>query len=647
MGNSLLVLKLVQPIYTKPYMINLKLKHIRTNLAITIGAFVFLTIMVLGWVHYFSVSRSLMKDAYEKQLITTLRAYQSSLEALLERAIETSEILADDPILTEWFEAPDPNNQLKELALERLNKLKEQFGYTTVFAVSKKTHEYWRENYKLLDIVSKDDPDDSWFFDAIISKQKSALNFDYNKELNETILFVNALMGDINNPIGVAGIGIDPSILVEKFKKNKSSDNTVLWLIDQSGKIIMSEDSLEINQQLSNCLGEETVKNIVKSNNHSYVQHIILADTQYELASMNVGTTKYKVVMIIPQKDLLSVLDVIRSNTVWLSIIILLLTLVVVSIVANRITHPIIRLTGIANQLWQNQLHTKIDQNLISRTDEIGHLAQSFQNMQTQLSDVINKLNQANLDLKYEKKELKRTNSKLEIALEKASKSERLTKSFLANISHEIRTPMNSIMGFAQLIEVEDLADPVLNTYSNIIVRNSQQLLSILNNLIEVSKMDSGMTKPNISRLSAIQLVTGTFDLFSYASGEKITIINEIDKINSDIQFDSDPLLIQQVLNNLLSNAIKYTPSGIIKIGFMKEDHQVIFYVSDTGIGISKSDAQSIFEPFWQVDQSTTINDGAGLGLAISKRIADILNGKIWLESNSNKGSVFYFSLPI
>ncbi|MBS2099953.1 HAMP domain-containing sensor histidine kinase [Carboxylicivirga linearis] len=627
-------------------MINLKLRHIRTNLAITIGAFVFLTIMVLGWVHYFSVSRSLMKDAYEKQLITTLRAYQSSLQALLERAIETSEILADDPILIEWFESPEPNDQLKELALERLNKLKEQFGYTTVFAVSKKTHEYWRENFKLLDIVSKDDPDDSWFFDAIISKQKSALNFDYNKELNETILFVNVLMGDINNPIGVAGIGIDPSILVDKFKKNKSSDNAVLWLIDQSGKIIMSEDSLEINQQLSNCLGEETVKNIVKSNNHSYVQHIILADTKYELASMNVGTTKYKVVMIIPQKDLLSVLDVIRSNTVWLSIIILLLTLVVVSIVANRITHPIIRLTGIANQLWQNQLHTKIDQNLISRTDEIGHLAQSFQNMQTQLSDVIDKLNQANFDLKSEKKELKRTNSKLEIALEKASKSERLTKSFLANISHEIRTPMNSIMGFAQLIEVEDLADPVLNTYSNIIVRNSQQLLSILNNLIEVSKMDSGMTKPNISSLSAMQLVTGTFDLFSYASGEKIIIYNESEKANSDILFDSDPLLIQQVLNNLLSNAIKYTPSGIIKIGFKKEDHQVIFYVSDTGIGVSESDAQSVFEPFWQVDQSNTINDGAGLGLAISKRIADILNGKLWLESKPNEGSVFYFSLP-
>ncbi len=412
-------------------MIKFKLKSIRTNLAITIGAFVFLTIMVLGWVHYYSVSRALIQDAYEKQLTTTLRAYQSSLEALLERAIETSEILADDPILIEWFGESQPNEQLKELALERLNKLKEQFGYSTVFAVSKKTHEYWRENYQLLDIVSEQDTDDLWFFEALESKQESALNFDYNKELNETILFINALMGNINDPIGVAGIGIDPSILIEKFKKNKTSESAILWLIDHQGKIIMSEDSLEINQPLYNIINKNAVSNILKSNSQSYVQHMEKDDTKYELASLNVGTTNYKVVMIISQDDLLSVLDIIRFNTIWLSILVLLLTLVVVSIVANRITNSILRLTVIANKLWQNQLHTKIDKDLVSRSDEIGDLAQCFESMQKQLGDVINRLNHANLNLKSEQKELKNTNSQLAIALEKASKSERLTKSFL------------------------------------------------------------------------------------------------------------------------------------------------------------------------------------------------------------------------
>jgi len=442
-------------------------------------------------------------------------------------------------------------------------------------------------------------------------------------------------------------LNFGPSILIEKFKKNKTSESAILWLIDHQGKIIMSEDSLEINQPLYNIINKNAVSNILKSNSQSYVQHMEKDDTKYELASLNVGTTNYKVVMIISQDDLLSVLDIIRFNTIWLSILVLLLTLVVVSIVANRITNPILRLTVIANKLWQNQLHTKIDKDLVSRSDEIGHLAQSFESMQKQLGDVINRLNHANLNLKSEQKELKNTNSQLAIALEKASKSERLTKSFLANISHEIRTPMNSIMGFAQLLEVEDLDESILKTYSNIIVRNSQQLLSILNNLIEVSKMDSGMTKPNISCLSAKQLITDTFDLFSYASNDKILITNNTNEENTDIEFNSDPLLVKQVLNNFMSNAIKYTPSGTIEIGFKRNNQHIIFYVSDTGIGISESDVQSIFEPFWQVDQSTTINDGTGLGLAISKRITDVLKGQIWLESKLNKGSVFYFSLPI
>nr|WP_321409063.1 sensor histidine kinase [uncultured Carboxylicivirga sp.] len=625
----------------------LRQKKIRTNLAIVIGTLVLLTIIVLGWIHYYSVSRALMKDVYEKQLTTTLRAYQSSLEALLERAIETSEILADDPILLEWFEMNHEDENLKKLALERLDKLNKQFGYPTVFAVSRKTHEYWRENYHLLDVVAENDPDDSWFFESIKSKQKSALNFDYNNELEETILFVNVLMGDVNDPIGVAGVGIDPTLLVHHFKSHKSSDSAILWLIDNKGKIIMSEKTEEINQPLRSFIETETVDSILLSKGESYVQHLKMNKTNYEIASMSVGETKYRVVLLIPQKDLLSVLNVIRSNTVWLSIIMLLLTLGVISIVSNRITTPIIRLTNLSNKLWQNHLNVTIDKDLVNRQDEIGHLAQSFENMQSQLTEVITHLNKANRNLKIEQQQLKQINQQLEVALDKASESERLTKSFLANISHEIRTPMNSIMGFAQLLEVEDLGESLLNTYSNIIVRNSQQLLSILNNLIEVSKLDSGMTKPKKEAVSAVNVVSEIYDLFSYASSDKITIINEAHELNPDIVFDSDELMIRQVLNNLLSNAIKYTPSGIIKIGCKREDHQIIFYVSDTGVGINLNDTKFIFEPFWQVDQNSSINEGAGLGLAISKKISDILNGRIWVESNSGEGSIFYFSLPI
>nr|WP_319399161.1 sensor histidine kinase [uncultured Carboxylicivirga sp.] len=628
-------------------MFKFRVKHIRTNLAITIGAFVFVTILVLGWVQYYSVSQSIMDDAYTNRLITTLRSHQSSIQSLLEKAIETSEILADDPSLTNWFTSSDNNDHIKQIALERLSKLHNDFGYYTVFAVNIKNHEYWRENNNLLDVISENDPDDSWFFETIKKKHKSTLNFDFNKELKETILFVNVIMGDIENPIGIAGVGIDPSMLVEEFNKTKTSQNTRLWLIDDEGKIIMSEDTKEINYSLNTIIDNISLDAIINSSYSSYIQHLKIKNERYELASLVVGNTNYRMVMMIPQKELLSILDIIRLNTIWLSLIILALTLILVTFVSNRITNPLIRLSSFANKLWDNQLHIKIDPDLIDRKDEIGHLAHSFESMQQQLTEVIDRLNKTNKKLNIEQSQLRNTNQQLEQALEKVSESERLTKSFLANISHEVRTPMNSIMGFGQLLEVEDLGSTVLNSYANIIVRNSQQLLSILNNLIEVSKMDSGMTKPHLISISAKQLVSDIYDLFTYASSKETTIINQSTGITEDIVFESDQLLIRQVLNNLLSNAIKYTRAGTITIGFKTNKESIVFYVSDTGIGISEEDIKSIFEPFWQVDQTTTINEGAGLGLAISKRIADILNGQLWAESKPNKGSTFYVSLPL
>jgi len=622
-------------------------KNIRTSLAITIGTFVVLIILVLGWVHYFSVSQAVMKDVYEKQLITSLRAHQSSLQALLERAIETSEILADDPALIEWFSSNGENSKAKELALKKLDKLQQDFGYPTVFAVSKKTHEYWREGNNLLDIVSEDDPDDSWFFETLSSKRKSTLNFDYNNELNETILFVNVLMGDASNPIGVAGVGIDPSVLIEQFKNDKNTKNSFLWLIDKSGKIIMSEHIEEINQPLNEILDKNIVSNLFNKNTKTIIQDSEFKNEKVEVAAMNVGETDYLVVLVVSEKDLLAILDVISLNTIWLTFIILILTLMVVSILAKRITTPIIRLTNLSNALAQRQLDFKVDDELILRNDEIGQLAQGFDFMQTQLTTVIERLNTANHHLLSERQQLKNTNNQLEEALNKASESERLTKAFLANISHEIRTPMNSIMGFGQILEEEKPDDETLKNYAGIIVKNGQQLLAILNNIIDVSKMDSGLTKPNWNEVSAQKVIQDAFDLFSYAARDGLSIINKARETKDDVLFTSDRLMVRQVVNNLVSNSIKYTYEGTIEINYKTTDNQVIFYVSDTGIGIPQKDRISIFKPFWQVNRETSINEGAGLGLAISKKIADVLNGEIWVESEVNVGSVFYFSLPI
>ena len=612
------------------------------------GLFVTLTVLALGWVHYYSVSRSIMKDTSKTQLITSLKAHQSNLLIILEKAIETSTTLADDPALIHWFSVDSNNVQIKEIALDKINFLYEKLGYPTLFAVNNNTYEYWCENHTLLDIVSKDDPDDSWYFETIADTRKSTLNFDYNNVLKQSMLFVNVLMGSTDKPVGVAGVGIDPSPLIQQFRENKPSEASRLWLIDNHGKVLLSEDKAEINLSINQLiLIDEIFEQVLKAPKETVINGITFKDEKYELACMPVGTTDYKVIMIVPDGDLLAILDVIGYNTIWLTIIVLLSTLMVASLLAKTISKPIIQLTMLSDQIAHSELNTKVDAELIKRKDEIGQLARGFDSMQKQLSLTIEHLNEANVNLENEKKQLKTINIELKETFEKATESERLTKAFMANISHEIRTPMNSILGFAQLLEVELNTDETLRTFATTIVKNGNQLLAILNNIIEVAKMDSGIIKPSLSVFSAQSMVKEVISSFSYSLKPNIKLINQAKNIPDDIQLESDKLLTQRILNNLISNAIKYTEDGDIKVGFEFNDAAIIFYVSDTGVGISEKDTLSIFKPFWQVDSSKSINEGAGLGLAISKKVVEILNGKIWVESIEKEGSTFYFSLPL
>jgi signal transduction histidine kinase len=601
--------------------------------------------MALGWVHHYAVRKAIMKDVYNNQLITDLKAHQSELLITLEKSIETSETLADDPAFIEWFSNTEVHPKTKEIALKKLNYIHKELNYPTIFAVNRLSKEYWCEDYKLLEIVSEDDPDDNWFFSTIESRRKSTLNFDSNKVLNQSMLFVNVLMGSTEAPVGIAGVGINPSVLIEQFRKNKPSEKAHLWLIDNVGKILLSENTNEINKNLTILFNQSVVSNILTGSEEQIIREVDFKNEKYELASMIMGSTDYRVVMVIPQDDLLGIIKVIGYNTIWLTILVFILTLIISSLLARNISSPIVHLAHLSRQIADSKTNILVKDKLIHRPDEIGQLAKEFNSMQKQLSLMISQLNQANEDLQHDKLQLKSINIELKAAMEKASESEKLTKAFMANISHEIRTPMNSIMGFAQLLENELQENDTLKNYSNIIIENGNQLLAILNNIIEVAKMDSGLTKPHLINFSINQVINESLNLFSYSTKENVQLINST-CINEETFIISDKLLLKRILNNLISNAIKYTSKGTIDVNFSIVDDNIIFIVSDTGIGINLNDQASIFKPFWQVSNGTSINDGAGLGLAISKKMVEILNGEIWVESELGMGSKFYFSLP-
>ena len=251
--------------------------------------------------------------------------------------------------------------------------------------------------------------------------------------------------------------------------------------------------------------------------------------------------------------------------------------------------------------------------------------------------------------------------SDLFMAKEKAEESDKLKSAFLANMSHEIRTPMNGILGFAELLKEKSLSEKEKVDYLKIIDFNGKQLLNLLNDIIDVAKIEAEQLSINKTVAEINPLLKEIYRLFfeeqKRLKKHNISFNLEMPEDNNIIF--TDIARLQQILNNLISNAFKFTYFGSINFGYEIINNNgskyYQFFVSDTGIGISETMKKYIFERFGQIHSEKHKNKhGTGLGLAISKGLIELLNGKIWLESTPENilesipgGSTFYFTIPI
>lgn len=252
----------------------------------------------------------------------------------------------------------------------------------------------------------------------------------------------------------------------------------------------------------------------------------------------------------------------------------------------------------------------------------------------------------------------KNTENKLKQALIKATESDRLKSAFLANMSHEIRTPMNAIMGFAELLKEPGLSGNKQQEYIRIIERGGDRMLNIINDIIDISKIESGQMYATLEETNVLEQLEFVYQFHKHEveqKGIKLLLKNKLSREEAILLTDQKKLY--SILTNLLKNAIKYTSKGVIEIGCVKPKagnqkdasgkSELLFFVKDTGIGIPKSRQEAIFERFIQADiVDRMARQGAGLGLSISKAYVEMLGGKIWLDSEPGKGSTFYFTLP-
>ena len=251
--------------------------------------------------------------------------------------------------------------------------------------------------------------------------------------------------------------------------------------------------------------------------------------------------------------------------------------------------------------------------------------------------------------------ELEEINIQLNEAKNKAEKSDKLKSAFLANMSHEIRTPMNAIIGFSGLLKENHITEDKKDEYIDVIVNKGNLLLNIINDIIDISKVEADELEINKSACDVNKVTDEIFLTFQQTKEtmQKSHIDLRMVKPNTeeDLTIFTDPLRLKQILTNLVDNALKFTHEGYVEISYYitgtEDKRKLKFCVKDTGIGIPEDKLDIVYNRFRQVDDSSTREfGGTGLGLTISKKLVELMGGNIGIESKEGEGSTFYFSIP-
>ncbi len=336
-----------------------------------------------------------------------------------------------------------------------------------------------------------------------------------------------------------------------------------------------------------------------------------------------------------------------------ITLIILLIAIAFIIKSSYSITKPIKSLTNTVRNIAAGNLDTVMEKD---GTGEIGILQSCIVHMTEELkhsqSDMENQLSEYTHELQQTMEELEIRNAELDITRSKAIYASNAKSEFLANMSHEIRTPLSGIIGFTELLRSTSLTEQQ-EDYASTIQKSSKNLLEIINDILDLSKIESGKTEISTSEFNLINIIEDIINLLSPTALEKnIELFYRIDKtIPASIK--SDPFRIHQILTNLIGNAIKFTDEGYVYLQVTlgeidNNETSLKFSVSDTGIGMSSSDKKKLFKAFTQADTSITRRfGGTGLGLVISRKLTLLMNGEIGFDSTESEGSTFWFSIPV
>ncbi|WP_342596740.1 ATP-binding protein [Cyanobacterium aponinum UTEX 3222] len=353
----------------------------------------------------------------------------------------------------------------------------------------------------------------------------------------------------------------------------------------------------------------------------------------------NYLTKPWYILILIPKQDLVGDIEANTKLTIIIWFFILLIALFLALWTTNYITKPILLLDRALSNFQKGNHQSPI---ILKRRDELGHLAIAFNEMTSEIQELVQNLEEK---VKDRTKELSEAKDKAEVANQ--AKSE-----FLANMSHELRTPLNAILGFAQIMRKSPTLPEEHQESIEIINRSGEHLLTLINNILDLSKIEAGKITLNKENIDLYKLLDEIEDIFKYKAEKKgiHLIFEKLDNLPQFIKTDAPKL--RQIIINLVSNAIKFTEEGgvslqgtINKLNNNEKKVELLFIIRDTGKGIKHQELATLFQPFTQTKSGKEVNEGTGLGLSISKKFVELMGGNIKVSSEENVGTIFSFTV--